>query len=82
MAGLQGVAWHLEIVDDAECLDANPPGEEDLLIVYRGEQCVDDDLARLRDTGARRVPGPASKMRALTADGRVENVDTHLDRKR
>lgn len=55
MLGATGAAWHLELVDDADALTANPPGPEDLLVVYRGQLLTDDELARLTAAGGVRV---------------------------
>lgn len=55
MVGAAGAAWHLELVEDAAALEANPPGTEDLLVVYRGHPATHDDIARLTDCGGRRV---------------------------
>lgn len=56
MVGLRGAGWHLELVADAASLDAHPPGEEDLLVVYRGERLTDEEIARLTRVGGQRVP--------------------------
>ncbi|MGX9296090.1 VOC family protein [Tsukamurella paurometabola] len=34
MIGLPGAAWHLELVADPHAAIANPPGPEDLLVLY------------------------------------------------
>lgn len=51
MLGVPGAAWHLELVDDAEALHANPPGPEDLLVLYRGKPLAEADLAQLGAAG-------------------------------
>jgi len=55
MVGPPGGAWHLELVADPEALAANPPGEEDLLVVYRGRPVSDEEIERLVAAGGRRV---------------------------
>lgn len=55
MLGLEGASWHLELVGDADSLRENPPGEEDLLVIYRGQQLTDAEVRRLQDAGGRLV---------------------------
>lgn len=55
MVGAAGASWHLELVADAAALEANPPGPEDLLVIYRGRPATDDDISRLTSAGGRRV---------------------------
>lgn len=55
MLGLPEAPWHLELVEDPETLAANLPGEEDLLVVYRGERPTEAELERLIHAGGHRV---------------------------
>lgn len=55
MVGPPGGAWHLELVADPETAEAARPTEEDLLVVYLGEDPSPELLERLVDHGGRRV---------------------------
>jgi catechol 2,3-dioxygenase-like lactoylglutathione lyase family enzyme len=56
MVGPKGGGWHLEIVADAESAAASVPTEEDLLVIYLGEEPDADWLARIEAAGGRRTP--------------------------
>lgn len=56
MLGIQGASWHLELVDDTAALAANPPGPEDLLVVYLGRSATQDEIDKLVAAGGRVVP--------------------------
>lgn len=51
MVGAKSANWHLELVHDPEALDLNPPGPEDLLVIYRSKPATVDELARLTTHG-------------------------------
>lgn len=55
MVGPQAAQWHLELVHDPAALAANPPGPEDLLVLYLGEQPAEDTLQRIGAHGGTRV---------------------------
>ncbi|QNK53399.1 VOC family protein [Dermacoccus sp. PAMC28757] len=55
MLGVPGASWHLELVDDADALSVNPPGPEDLLVIYRGTRLNATELERLEAAGGTRV---------------------------
>jgi catechol 2,3-dioxygenase-like lactoylglutathione lyase family enzyme len=56
IVGLPEAPWHLELVHDPRALAANPPGPEDLLVIYRGEPLGPDELARATSHGGAVVP--------------------------
>lgn len=56
MLGLSDASWHLELVEDPQAARQNPPGPEDLLVLYRGRPLESEALARLERSGGRRVP--------------------------
>lgn len=53
MVGWPDASWHLELVHDAAVVPR--PTEEDLLVVYLGEQVPHELLTRLEAHGGRRV---------------------------
>lgn len=55
MVGVPEAAWHLELVADPEHLDAHPPSEEDLLVLYLGGPVPDPLVQRITEHGGRRV---------------------------
>ncbi|WJZ03257.1 VOC family protein [Corynebacterium freiburgense] len=55
MVGVPGASWHLELVQDPAALDANPPGPEDLLVVYRGHQVDPTELYLIEQAGGQVV---------------------------
>lgn len=76
MVGAPGGAWHIELVADQAALAANPPGPEDLLVIYRGEPVAEEDLRRLTAAGGRRVPSrnPYWDTHGVT----IQDPDGHL----
>lgn len=56
MLGTPGATWHLELVDDAASLAANPPGPEDLLVIYLGRPATQSEIDRLVAAGGQVVP--------------------------
>lgn len=54
MVGPAGAGWHLELVADADA--ANPPGPEDLVVLYLGERADAEWLARITAHGGTVVP--------------------------
>lgn len=55
MLGWPGAAWHLELVHDPEQVAANPPGPEDVLVLYLGELIDPAYLARMVAAGGTEV---------------------------
>jgi len=55
MLGVPGAGWHLEIVDDPESAAASQPSEEDILVIYLGEEPGPELLARVEAAGGRRT---------------------------
>lgn len=58
MLGLPGAGWHLELVADADAAAANPPGPEDLLVLYLGAPVDPVLLERISAHGGRVVDSP------------------------
>ena len=56
MVGVPGAGWHLELVADADLARETAPSDEDLLVVYLGEQAGPEWLARIEGAGGQRVP--------------------------
>ena len=56
MVGWPDASWHLELVDDPASAQANPPGEEDLLVLYLDDAVDPDLLDRLTAAGGTPVP--------------------------
>lgn len=56
MVGPAGAGWHLELVADADATAANPPGPEDLVVLYLGEPADAEWLARITAHGGTVVP--------------------------
>lgn len=55
---MPGAGWHLELVADADAARANPPGPEDLLVLYLGEPAAPELLERITDHGGTVVGSP------------------------
>lgn len=57
MVGWPGAAWHLELVHEPGDAPVAPrPTEEDLLVIYLGEEVPEALVQRLEQHGGRRVP--------------------------
>ena len=56
MVGVPGAGWHVKLVADADLARQTAPSDEDLLVVYLGEQADPDWLARIEGAGGTRVP--------------------------
>lgn len=56
MVGIVGAPWHLELVENPDTLDANPPSAEDLLVVYRGHPINQTEIQQLILAGGKVVP--------------------------
>lgn len=56
VVGSPDARWHLELVEDPHAVAQNPPGPEDLLVLYRGQPLEPDQLQRLEHAGGHRVP--------------------------
>ncbi|BCY10655.1 VOC family protein [Actinoplanes sp. L3-i22] len=55
MLGLPGAAWHLELVGGANLTAEPTPTDEDLLVIYVGGPIDEELIARLEESGGRRV---------------------------
>ncbi|MDF0530395.1 VOC family protein [Tsukamurella sp. 8F] len=55
MVGLPGASWHLELVHDPEAAEANPPGPEDLLVLYLDGAVSDELVDRIVAAGGTAV---------------------------
>lgn len=55
MVGPPGAPWHLELVEDPEALNENPPGPEDLFVIYLGRDLEDSQIGRITRAGGQRV---------------------------
>jgi catechol 2,3-dioxygenase-like lactoylglutathione lyase family enzyme len=58
MLGRPDASWHLELVHEAARPVEPRPTEEDLLVIYLGEEVPEELVARLEEHGGRRVLSP------------------------